>query len=187
MKQRYLKYLNDLNTRSKDGHQKYPIELSGFYASTRNNPLFKDHRDHDHITTFLSGQLRDLSSQYETPQTINTYKTHVTGLITIMESNFSDYFKDGIFKVSHAQKSLSVYLKYRWCQYNALPSPPACPIDSNVLCRLGWPYCKRRWTQMHLDSYNEILELLLRRAEEYQISIAEMELKWFDEMIITKK
>jgi len=63
-------------------------------------------------------------------------------------------------KISHAQKSLSVYIKHLWCFDSESSSgrpkikPVHCPVDSVVLGLIGWR--GRPWTQV--DSIKEHLE-----------------------------
>jgi hypothetical protein len=46
------------------------------------------------------------------------------------------------FRVSHSQKSISVYLKHLWC-LGMIETPPFCPVDRSVLCLVNYPY--PRW------------------------------------------
>lgn len=63
-------------------------------------------------------------------------------------------------KISHAQKSLSVYIKHLWCCESEASSgrpkikPVHCPVDRVVLDLIGWR--GRPWTQV--DSIKEHLE-----------------------------
>ena len=180
LKNRYVDYLVGLN----DQHHNRPIELSGFYSSLRKNPLFLNNEDHRDITNFLLSRLNEISEKYKYEQKLEQYITDTSFLICEMERMYSNRFIDGKFKLSHSQKTLSVYLKYRWC-CGTNYTPPACPIDRNVLCRLGWPSCKIRWTKITEPQYNDVLSQLSKRAEGEHTTIAEMELRWFDEMVIT--
>ena len=181
--QRYCSYLEN-------NPRKCPIELSGFYSSTRNNPVFinTEHTSHTKVVELLQQSLNNISEQYKTQRTLLQFEQDVLTLKQIMEkSDYSDCLIDGTFKISHAQKSLSVYLKYLWCKDSkSYHQPPASPIDSNVMCRLGWPMCRKRWTQMDDDMFHDILECLQNRADQENQSIAEMELCWYDEMVINK-
>lgn len=67
--------------------------------------------------------------------------------------------KDSTIRLSHAQKSLSVFLKYLWC-FGLIDMPPACPIDRNVL-GLVKNSPVSNWTQLdNLNDYRIILNAL---------------------------
>lgn len=182
--QRYCSYLEN-------NRRKCPIELSGFYSSTRNNPVFfkAEHTSRPKVIELLQQTLKGFAEQYKTKRTLQQFEQDVMTLKrTIEKSDYSDCLIDGKFKLSHAQKSLSVYLKYLWCNDSeSYYQPPASPVDSNVLCRLGWPICRERWTQMDEIQYHNILVHLQEKAAQEKRSIAEMELYWFDEMVVNKQ
>jgi hypothetical protein len=52
---------------------------------------------------------------------------------TVVQTNGSS----GQFRVSHAQKSLALLLKYYWCAGETIAPPPFCPLDRRVLRNAG--------------------------------------------------
>jgi hypothetical protein len=54
------------------------------------------------------------------------------------------YSTDPGFRISHAQKSISVFLKHLWCM-DIIPQPPQCPVDRMILERAGRRYPDTKW------------------------------------------
>lgn len=48
-------------------------------------------------------------------------------------SSFCTCFYNNRIRIGQCQKSLSVYLKWMWCQNELVSIPPVCPIDRQVL------------------------------------------------------
>lgn len=89
-------------------------------------------------------------------------------------------------KLAHAQKSLSLFLKYLWC-YSLIDTPVACPIDSTILHVAKSPKNDpgrkikiRNWTELDLNEKNQYL-FILEGLDNWSgdVSIAEKELhRW---------
>jgi hypothetical protein len=76
------------------------------------------------------------------------YLNQVLDLKKILNSRFSDVD----FRISHSQKSISVYLKHLWC-LGDLNTPPQCPVDRIILTKIGVNYDDRKWG--YVDSIEE--------------------------------
>lgn len=63
------------------------------------------------------------------------YVALITGLRDEMNRRFRRHFCDGGFRISHSQKSISVFLKHLWCMGHS-PMPIQCPIDRHILALL---------------------------------------------------
>ena len=65
------------------------------------------------------------------------------------------------FRVSHAQKSLSVFLKHMWCITEDMPMPPACPIDRRILqeAKIYEPWTKLDCIKTYKEWLNKIANL----------------------------
>lgn len=94
--------------------------------------------------------LEEIGYKYETQRTIEDFINDIQDLKRRMNEQFPDSFNnDNIeyengFRIAHAQKSLSIYLKHCWCREIITPIPPVCPIDGNVL---KWVHVKQAWTK----------------------------------------
>ena len=73
------------------------------------------------------------------------------------------------FKISHAQKSLSVFLKHIWC-LGLIPRPPQCPIDRIILSNLSSydrKYNNFSWTKVNtIEEHRQIIQDLQNLCRE---------------------
>jgi hypothetical protein len=84
--------------------------------------------------------------------------------------------------ISHAQKSLGLYLKYLWC-VGGVKEPPACPIDRAVLEAARIEVLN--WTEItSLDVLRKVLSNLEDYLTNLQISggLAQWELRTFNSL-----
>ena len=78
------------------------------------------------------------------------------------------------FRIAHAQKSLSIFLKHMWCNNEDMPEPPVCPIDGVILKAVG---SNVKWTKLNdIDEYKELLCKINDAANGKKMSIAKWEL-----------
>lgn len=96
-----------------------------------------------------------------------------------MNSKFPDKFKcntkgyDKMFRLAHAQKSLSVFLKHLWCM-GKMKEPPFCPIDGIILHDV----LKKEgiWTKLNDDeTYKQYIDYVVNAANNSNMSVAEWE------------
>jgi hypothetical protein len=81
-----------------------------------------------------------------------------------MRSTLSAAESQGTFRVSHAQKSLALLLKYYWCDCKTRKDPPFCPIDREILHKAG---ITDSWTKLDdMDQYEAWLRKLKATAED---------------------
>lgn len=100
-----------------------------------------------------------------------------------MNSRFFDSFQndtegyDKEFRLAHAQKSLSVFLKHLWCM-GKMKEPPFCPIDGIILHDVLRK--KGTWTKLNdKETYNKYIEYVDNAAKDNNMSVAEWEyLNW---------
>lgn len=87
------------------------------------------------------------------------------------------------FKLSHAQKSLSVFLKYLWC-YGVIVEPPICPIDAMVLGKgsdVNPIFKDIIWTNIDdVITYRRIMVSLMNLAKSKELTLAKWELIEFN-------
>lgn len=78
--------------------------------------------------------------------------------------------------ISHAQKSLGLYLKYLWC-LEGTAVPPACPLDRAVLEAGEIEGVK--WTALtSMDQFTQVL----RQLQDFSKNLAEWELGLFNQI-----
>ncbi len=83
------------------------------------------------------------------------------------------------FRISHAQKSISVFLKHLWC-LGLIPEPPHCPVDRLILKEAGLKYLDTKWGYVNdMGTHRDQIKLLSNVASSCSLSLAEWELKEF--------
>lgn len=83
------------------------------------------------------------------------------------------------FRISHAQKSISVFLKHLWC-LGLIPEPPHCPVDRLILKEVGLKYPDTKWGYVNnIGTHRNHIKLLSNVAYCCSLSLAEWELKEF--------
>jgi hypothetical protein len=85
------------------------------------------------------------------------------------------------FRISHSQKSISVFFKHLWC-LDIIPTPPQCPVDRIISSRARAPHNQRKWgfidnIKLHRERYNLIKQVSI--IDGY-INVSEWELENFN-------
>jgi hypothetical protein len=148
---------------------------SGLNAAVQHNVLYAQNLSQAKRRAIRDAWGRFLSSvlaKYESPVSGSEYEQDVERLKQMMNTCFSDYFRsDGLrpgcapgFRISHAQKSLSVFLKHMWCM-GKIATPPQCPIDRKILREVGLMGTVTPWTYVNkIEEHHHMIELLTERA-----------------------
>ncbi len=115
---------------------------SGLKAATQHNDLYSPDVNRTIIKEYWKSLLQNIGAKYNTAQTEAIFLDDIVQMKSVMNSHFCCSFKnkggryEQGFRISHAQKSLSVYLKHLWCM-GMIETPPFCPIDRVILSRVG--------------------------------------------------
>jgi len=137
---------------------------SGLKAASQRNPLYVaglPQSARECIREEWRALLRATAAKYESPIGAPEYEQDIQELKRAMNERFLDCFRsqghtrsgyDPGFRISHAQKSLSVFLKHLWCM-NTIATPPQCPVDRIVLWAAGLSDRETRWT--HVNTIEE--------------------------------
>ncbi len=163
------KFLTPIN--KNDRKNVFLVEMAlraALSSSTRNNPA-KPETGADNFRFHWKTMLLTQTSKINKDTTISGYADIVMELRKGLHK-FSDNYK-----VSHAQKSLSLFLKYLWC-YGLVETPPTCPIDRQILKeaqKADTSIKLKNWTK--LDSKEDYIQIL--KALE----------KWADHMPMAEK
>lgn len=139
---------------------------SSITASLQRNELWEFDTSNgrkDLIKETWSEYLTSISKQYEDAVITEVeFENHFLGLKELMNSEYKIYFRTDGFKISHAQKSLSVFLKILWTQ-GKIKIPPLCPVDRTILVAAGERFPKP-WTDVNtLAEYRRQVLILKRR------------------------
>jgi len=163
---------------------------SAISAAVQHNSLYKKEATskekesvHCKWMAFLKQKMKD----YENEQTVKKYENDIQELRDLMNGIFSAFFlskphpkfkTEPGFRISHAQKSLSVFLKHLWCM-GKIATPPQCPVDARILTIAGKKYPDTKWGYVNsIEKHREKISFLETAKEESQ-SLAEWELKVF--------
>lgn len=132
--------------------------------------------------------LNDIAARYKSPVSVAEYEADVEHLRKMMNARFSKLFRsdrhpkyhyDAGFRMSHAQKSLSVFLKHRWC-LGTIDVPPQCPVDARVLHAAGARYPATRWAYVNtIEEHRSQVARLMASAQASGLRLAEWELVTF--------
>lgn len=145
-------------------------------ASVRRNPLFVNRNESDRMRR----KWKELLLKYSYDVSANTFADTVHQLQTeliVFAGNAA------MVRLSHAQKSLSLFLKYLWCNGLA-PLPPACPIDRAIL-HIARQHDNtietHNWTLLDdIEDYRRIITALGIWAG--QATLAEKELEYWNNL-----
>jgi hypothetical protein len=133
--------------------------------------------------------LEELASQYRSSMPVSRrHEADIESIKQMMNKSFANRFRsdrhpiynyDPRFRISHAQKSLSVFLKHLWCM-DVIEAPPQCPVDSIVLERAGLRYPETRWAYVNcIEEHRRKVACLVQCATARGMGLAEWELRTF--------
>lgn len=159
---------------------------SGIKAAAQHNALYARSTPVERrngIRADWKSMLLELSGKYCATVDDGAYEADLEVLVGNMNGRHGKYLRGEEelplgcatgFRISHAQKSLSVYLKHLWCM-DAVSEPPQCPIDSYVLRKLGIP---GTWTRIGtIEEHRQIVQAM--RSNVGSQSLAQWELLAF--------
>jgi hypothetical protein len=89
------------------------------------------------IKIYCMDEILRISKKYEKVVSVEDFEKDILELQASMNERYGRYFEDGGFKISHAQKSLSVFLKIQWASRRHEVPPPLCPVDRKILIHAG--------------------------------------------------
>ena len=147
-------------------------------AAVQHNRLYINvpHNERVPIRDFWSNSLRQLSSRYVDENWLEpNYEYEIIELKRLVNDEFGELID---FRISHSQKSLSVFFKHLWC-LGEIPIPPQCPVDRIILTRANAPHNERSWgfiddIETHRERYNIIRQASVNDGFD-NVSIWELE------------
>lgn len=151
---------------------------SGVKAAAQHNRLYGAGVMRSPIRSLWKLHLRRLANAYVAPASLSHYEDDICQLQRLMNDAFLGSFAQPGFRLSHAQKSLSVVLKHFWCM-GRIAEPPACPID-RVILRSVSVGPLQPWTRVNsLQEHREMFGRVLAAADAAGKTVAEWELLTF--------
>ncbi|MCB1203892.1 MAG: hypothetical protein KDN18_06510 [Verrucomicrobiae bacterium] len=163
----------------------------GIAASLQHNSLYRRGlalETKEAVKSEWRSYLNGLVDRYKKEQRVEDYERDIEKLKQIMNDKFSAAFfskpherfnTDPGFRISHAQKSISVFLKHLWCMGD-IACPPQCPVDAMILKKAGKRYPDTKWGYVNsIDEHRLKVSFLEAAKNESTESLAEWELKKF--------
>lgn len=185
LRDRFLERTNKPRTRNR-------AKAASVAAASQHNLLYSPGtaaRERGEVRAHWKLTLDELAAEYTRSVPLSRYERDVEALKAEMNREFASFFYAGEhpryrydpgFRVSHAQKSLSIYLKHLWC-LGEVDRPPACPVDSIVLRRAGLVGQQTRWAFVNtIEQHRLQIGMLEDRATEAGLSLADWELGAWD-------
>ena len=128
-------------------------------AAVQHNKLYntQDINRRKDIRGFWAERLADLADKQRTGKlTSQNYLNEVLRLKEVMNTQFNDID----FRISHSQKSISVYFKHLWCM-GEISLPPQCPVDRIILTKISAPLNDRSWGYVDtIEEHNRKYEMI---------------------------
>lgn len=156
-------FLNQYNP----GHDPERALNEALRAAIQRNPSYTPGLTNgikDAMKNFWRQELRIIGAVFEENQTRAVYFGAVEKLKITMNEQFGEVFQhqktgyDQGFRIAHAQKSISVYLKHLYCM-GVIPAPPCCPVDWRISQKAG-VQMSPPWTKM--NSIEQLANVLQR-------------------------
>ena len=154
-------------------------------AAVQHNSLYSKSITNDErlaIRTYWSDQLIEIAQNRPAPNK-EAYESQILELIT-EKFPVSEYFspsKSGVadgFRISHSQKSLSIFSKHLWC-LNLIDEPVFCAVDAIILGKTDAP-SNIKWTKIStIEAHRESYNYIEAEASKSGMSIAHWELSAF--------
>jgi len=155
----------------------------------RKQPLIT-RAEHQEIRDFWAAELRLRRQWYSASVSEADYEADIEQIKRTMNQRFASGFRSSLdarddlapgFRISHAQKGLSVFLKHIWCiDRERFPSPPQCPVDSVIMKQAGAANHPPKWTRINsIEEHREKIALLRGVAERARLPLAHWELLTF--------
>lgn len=149
-------------------------------AALQRNKLYATRSGHSEVRAFWRAELERIGERYADEVPYPQFEADLLDLRSKMNDQFGDRLTS--FRISHAQKSLAVYLKRLWC-LGTIAQPPSCPVDRVILRAVNAPHSQRRWTTVDtVDEYRGQRQYLSDEADSCGVGIAEWELLTYDRL-----
>jgi hypothetical protein len=152
---------------------------SAIKAAVQHNKFYIGDAPRPEIRAFWRRQLLALQPAYLQQRTVAQYEGDFISLRTQLNDGFPGQVD---CRISHAQKSLGVFLKHLWCM-RLVDVPPLCPVDAIILKKAGAVYPVTNWGYVDtIDEHRAKVEILIEAKNRFapHLSLAEWELFAFN-------
>jgi len=140
------------------------------------------HTERQPVRERLRRYLSSLQSTYKSGVSVKDHyariehlRSHMNQLATDTYFAHDDFSESPGFRIAHAQKSISVFLKHLWCMDRIQP-PPECPVDSVILKKVG--IYGVPWSAVDtISAHQQLVASIVQKS--YATNLAEWELITF--------
>ncbi len=142
-------------------------------------------QDRERIRFFWKQRLKEIGSEFNSDVEVKRYESLISNLALLMNQTFGDLFDNtskhgSVFRVSHSQKSIAVFVKHLWCM-NLISEPKICPVDRIILSEseakknndLSWGCVNS------LEEHRRKFQYLQNAADQENMTLAKWELMKF--------
>jgi hypothetical protein len=152
---------------------------SAIKAAVQRNKFYIGEAPRRDVRDFWKEQLLELQVKYGQQRTVADYESDIVNLRANLRAQFP-----GVVgcRISHAQKSIGVFLKHLWCM-GKIPTPPLCPVDAIILRFAGAVYPLTNWGYVDTLAEHQAKVVVLVAAKQQtapNLSLAEWELGAFN-------
>jgi hypothetical protein len=157
-------------------------------AAVQHNKIYSSHasiKDKEDIRDEWGKELIRLGEKFHENISIEEYQLFVVKLKDHMNLKFGKLFdsksKHGsMFRISHSQKSISVFVKHLWCM-DVISEPNICPVDRIILRKteakknndISWGYVNS------IEEHERKFKYIQKQAKLKQLRVAVWELLSF--------
>lgn len=181
-----IDYLKDLFLKRYNQKKSIDEAISlAIKAAVQHNSLYLENlsiEKRKEVRTDWGKELLYIAEKYKENQTIEIYNEDILKLKELMNTRHRDSFRrsphpkykyDIGFRISHSQKSISVFLKHLWCM-NKISEPPVCPVDRIILEKIGMSGKSASWgyinsLEIHNSKVVEINKIALKENKSIAI------------------
>ena len=160
-------------------------------AAVQHNSLYLpslNQKTRREVRQYWGDYLLKLIKEYSVLREEDFFLEHIKSLQVCMNEKYSFAFRDlphprfqtdPGFRISHSQKSISVFLKHLWCM-NHIKRPPQCPVDAIILSKAGHRYPDTKWGFVNsIEIHQAKISLLKSAKNDVSLPLAYWELKAF--------
>jgi hypothetical protein len=138
------------------------------------------------IRSYWANQLQVIGERFRYPVNLDSYETIILEFKIHMNRRFNLEFDSGSkhgseMRISHSQKSISVYVKHLWC-LGVIDEPDICPVDRVILSQtkakelndISWGFVNS------IEVHRQKFKYITNAASRQRLSVAQWELSSFN-------
>jgi hypothetical protein len=187
--------MNEIESKKNNFLEKYNYDRSkkvaiskAISAASQHNLLYSKKasiKERKIIREYWGTCLEEIGDEFRKEINLNEYELVVEKFKENMNNKFGKLFDNGskhgaMFRISHSQKSISVYIKHLWCM-DVIPEPKICPVDRIILSKTDAKFKKDiNWGQVNsIKEHIRKFKYIQDQAVSENLTVAKWELLKF--------